>query len=267
LTPGDRLLPERIRKHLGTRSFGRRIYYLPETGSTNAFGLALARAGEASGTLVVADYQSLGRGRLDHQWWSSAGKDLLFSVILRPEAPPPAVLPVTLMFSAIISAELSGRLGADVSVEWPNDMVTQGGKIGGILAEGTATTQESAFFVVGVGVNVNSAADDFPAELNGRVATCRTVSGQTWDRAALLAGVLLAMESGYERFLVDGFEGVRPLYEIKLRFLGRRVEFERGGRRITATVEGVAGDGALKVRPDRAEQSLMLYGEEVWPLT
>lgn len=267
MAAGDRLLPESIREHLNTRSFGRRIYYLPGTESTNAFGLYLARAGESSGTVIVADYQSRGRGRLDHKWCSREGKDLLFTVVLRPKAPVPTILPVTLVFSDVIAAALSDTLGADVLVEWPNDMVLDGGKIGGILAEGAATTKGSTFLVVGVGVNVNSREDDFPSDVGPRVTTCRTVSGRDWDRAALLAGVLLAMEKGYERFLVEGFAGMRPHYEQKLAFLGRRVSFEHHGRVVSATVEGVADDGALMARPDQSREAIMLYGEEVWPVT
>jgi BirA family biotin operon repressor/biotin-[acetyl-CoA-carboxylase] ligase len=267
LTAWSRLLPENIREHLNTRSFGRRIYYLPETESTNAYGLRLARAGEVSGTVIVADYQSRGRGRLDHRWCSREGKDLLFTVVLRPDAPAPTILPVTLVFSDVIADALSDTLGADVLVEWPNDMVAGDGKIGGILAEGAATKEGSTFLVVGVGVNVNSRADDFPSEVKPRVATCRTISGRDWDRAALLASILSAMEKGYERLLTEGFAGMRPRYERKLVFLGRRVSFEHRGRVVSATVEGVADDGALKARPDRSREPIMLYGEEVRPIT
>ena len=267
MNPVDRLLPSRIREHLGAGRFGHRIYYYPETDSTNRVALALARAGEASGTVVVADHQTRGRGRLDHEWSSRLGEDLLFTVVLRPDSPPPTLLPITLVFSAAVSAVLSATLGVEVSVEWPNDMVTPGGKIGGILAEGSVTTPEGSFAVVGTGLNVNSRPDSFSDELRARVATCRTESGRTWDRAELLAAVLGAMEREYERFLVDGFAGMRSQYENKLVFLGRRVFFSHGGRQVVATVEGVDADGALRVLEDGTVERMTLYSEEVRPLT
>jgi BirA family biotin operon repressor/biotin-[acetyl-CoA-carboxylase] ligase len=258
----DRLLPSRVREHLRTRCFGRRIYYYPETDSTNRVALSLARAGEGTGTVVVADYQSRGRGRGDHGWWSRAGEDLLFTVVLRPDPPPATMLPITLVFSAAVSTELSAALGVDVMVEWPNDMVTGGGKIGGILAEG-ASAGETPFAVVGTGLNVNSRRSGFPEELRPRVTTCRTVSGRACDRALLLARILEALENTYERFLALGFAGMRLEYEERLAYAGRSVTFVRRGRPLVATVEGVDDDGALRVLAGGGRETIKLYSEEV----
>jgi BirA family biotin operon repressor/biotin-[acetyl-CoA-carboxylase] ligase len=262
----DRLLPSRVRGYLRTQRFGGRLFYYPDTDSTNRAALSLARAGEPSGTVVVADHQSKGRGRLDHEWSSRAGEDLLYSIILRPGSPPPDLLPITLVFSNAVSTELSGLLGEVVSVEWPNDMVTQGGKIGGILAEGTVASSGDSFLVVGVGLNVNSRFESFSDALRPRVATCRTVTGRTWDRAELLAIVLGAMERDYTRFLSGGFAAMRAQYEHKLVFLGRRVSFVHRDRQVVATVEGVEDDGALRVVAEDTNQRMKLYSEEVHPV-
>jgi BirA family biotin operon repressor/biotin-[acetyl-CoA-carboxylase] ligase len=259
------LYPSRLREHLRTSQFGRRVYYYPETDSTNRVGLSLARSGEPSGTVVVADYQSKGRGRLDHVWSSRAGEDLLFTAVLRPGAPPADLLPITLVFSSAVAAELSARLGILISVEWPNDMVTGGGKIGGILAEGTTASSGDPYLVVGVGLNVNSMPGSFSRALRGSAATCRTVTGKTWDRARLLAVVLGAMERDYDTFLRGGFAAMRTRYEHQLVFLGRSVSFVHGGRRMVATVDGVENDGALRVVPEDSNQPIKLYGEEVEP--
>ncbi len=261
----DLLLPARLKSLLATNDFGRRVYYYPETVSTNTAAVGLARAGEPHGTVVVADFQSRGRGRLDHEWSSRAGEDLLFTLILRPGGTPglKEMLPVTLVFSSALASTLSTALASDVSVKWPNDIIAPGGKIGGILAEGTSRPSGEGFVAVGIGVNVNSRPGSFPEELQGRVATCRSVSGRQWDRAALLADLLKSMEDHYRRFRRDGFEALRPDYESRLTLLGRVVSFERGGRRDTATVEGVDADGALRVRYGADDPPLSLYNEEV----
>ena len=259
-------MPSRVQRNLKTRNFGRRIYYYPVTDSTNRVAMTLARAGEADGTVVVTDFQTRGKGRFDRTWASRAGEDLLFSVILRPDSPPQSLLPVTLVFSALVANALSATLGAQVAVEWPNDMVTRRGKIGGILAEGSVTTPELAFAVVGTGLNVNSLPGDFPDELRDHLATCRAESGHRWDRGEILAVVLEAMEGGYNRFLTEGFAGLRATYENSLAFIGRRVSFSTHGRRVTATVEGVDDDGALRVVADDSQQRLKLYSEEVTPV-
>lgn len=257
------LLPARIRRALGTGRFGRRVYYFPETESTNTAAARLARAGEDEGTLVVSDRQTRGRGRLDHEWWSAEGRDLLFTVILRPGLSAGALLPVTLVFAAAAAATLSERLCVDVAVKWPNDVLAGGGKIAGVLAEASSGTGQPAFVVVGTGVNVNSVPDDFPRALRGLVSTCRQATGREWDRAALLASLLAAMEARYDHFLREGFAGLRRDYEELLAASGRRVSFERDGRRVTATVEGVGDDGGLRVRTLPGGADLVLYSEEV----
>jgi BirA family biotin operon repressor/biotin-[acetyl-CoA-carboxylase] ligase len=212
---------------------------------------------------VVADYQSRGRGRHDHVWTSRPGEDLLFSVVLRPEGPPGSMLPITLVISAAASAALSGTLGTGVGVKWPNDLIAGGGKIGGVLAEGWSVPGGTSRVVVGVGVNVNSTGESFPEEFREDASSCRTVSGREWDRAAVLAGLLHAMEESYERFLREGFAGLRAGYEDALVLLGRRVSFVCGDERVTAVVDGVNAEGALRVRSDRRDRTIDLYSEEV----
>jgi len=257
------MLPSRIRERLVTRQFGRRIYYCPETDSTNRVAMALARAGETSGTMVLADFQTHGKGRLDRTWVSRPGEDLLFTLVLRPDGPPGPVLPVTLVFSAAISASLSGRLGVDVGVKWPNDMMVGGEKIGGILAEGAAVPGGQTYVVVGVGVNVNSTRGNFPDEVGERAVSCRSLTRRKWDRAAILADMLLSMEDDWDRFRRDGFGALREEYERNLVLRGKRVSFDSGGERVTAMVDGVEDDGALRVCGENDDRKRSLYGEEV----
>jgi BirA family biotin operon repressor/biotin-[acetyl-CoA-carboxylase] ligase len=182
-------LPADVRRRLATAYLGRRYYYYPETDSTNDVALALAAAGEAEGT-VVADYQRRGRGRRSHTWSSPAGKDLLFSIVFRPEGDARHALPVTLAVATAISVTLTKCLDVDVLVKWPNDVVTRAGKIAGILAESASSGGRLTHAVVGVGVNVNTNEQDFAGDLHGRAASCRTLSGVEWDRADLLADLL-----------------------------------------------------------------------------
>ena len=260
---GDPLLPSDLRRQLRTKSFGRRIYYCPEVDSTNRFAADLARSGEAEGTLVVAEFQTQGRGRGDHTWSSPAGKDLLFTIVLRPEGAVQYRLPVTLVFSLGVARALSEALGVAVAVDWPNDLVIGGSKIGGILAESAAAPGTADFVVVGFGVNVNSERADFPESIRSGVTSCRVVAGHGWDRAPLLAAILGATESGYEQFRSGGFAALRAEYEERVVARNRRVMFERKGSRKMGVVEGVGDDGALRVRIDEGEEIELLYSETV----
>ncbi len=263
MDPNRRLFPSTIRGQLSTRLIGRRIYYYPEVDSTNRAASDLAKHGEPEGTLVITDFQTSGRGRLDHVWSSPAGKDLLFSLILRPEGDPGFVLPSTLAFSVAISEALSGLFDFDVGVKWPNDLVTTEGKIGGILADRSTTQAGSSSVVVGIGLNVNSRTDDFPVEFRDSAVSCRTLTGNVADRVRVLTEVLQAVETCYRRFRVEGFPVFRRSYVDRLLIKGRTVSFNRGDKRWIGTVTGVQDDGALMVLPPDKDEPMVLYNEVV----
>jgi len=255
------LLPLDVRRYLPTHTVGRRLYYYPETGSTNDAAGFLARGLEPEGTVVYADFQRHGRGRLDHRWHGARNRDLLFSVVLRPLGTPREVLGVTLALAVAISVALAKATGAEVGLEWPNDVVSSGRKIAGILAESGADEAGGRYVVVGVGVNVNSLAGDLPDDIRAIATSCRELSGSPVDRAWLFADVLGAIEAYYDRFRRDGFGPLVSAYEERLVMLGRRVRFEREAKTVTAEVLGVGPDGALRVDVDGVEAAL--YSEIV----
>jgi BirA family biotin operon repressor/biotin-[acetyl-CoA-carboxylase] ligase len=257
------MLPAEVEPHLHTRVVGRRLLFYPETDSTNDVAAGLARGGEPEGTVVYADFQRCGRGRQGHGWTSPSGKDLLFSVLLRPQGEPREVVPVTLAVSLALSVALEKRVGATVGVKWPNDLVTSKGKLGGILAESGSDEDDAAYSVVGVGVNVNTSRADFPPELRDRAVSCRTLTGSEVDRAALFGALLTSLETYYLRFRVDGFAPLVSAYEERMLLMGRRVRFEREGSEVIASVAGVRADGALRVIPDGGGPELALVGETV----
>jgi BirA family biotin operon repressor/biotin-[acetyl-CoA-carboxylase] ligase len=247
---------------MATARIGRRVYYYPETDSTNDVALSLARAGEPDGTIVITDHQRRGRGRRSHTWVDAPGRDLACSLLLRPEMEPRGVLPVTLAVATAVSVALSKLLDADVSVKWPNDVITGPGKICGILAESVTASGSMGYVVVGLGINVNASAADFPEELRDRVASCRILTGAEWDRAFVLADVLGTIEAYYDRFRREGFGPLVSAYEERLWQKGKLVRFERDGESCSGEVRGVAADGALRVHLDDG-RDVELYGETV----
>lgn len=255
----ERLLPRSVQQALVTEVFGRRMYYLCEVDSTNRLAKTLAALGEAEGTVVATDFQTHGRGRRDHHWFSAPSENLLFSLILRPTASPAEVLPLTLAFSVAIADMLSERLQRKILVKWPNDIVTGDGKLGGILAEGSTRAGRLDYVVAGVGINVNMKAQRFPDGTDA--VSCASLSGQPHDRAELLALLLSRLEQMYREFAAGGFARIAPHYNSRLALRGRRVEFVRGGRGRSGEVIGVEHDGALAVR--LAGDVVALYDEEI----
>lgn len=260
---GD-LLPGEIKKRLATRVFGRRVYYLPEIDSTNRLAVELARAGEPHGTMVVADYQTSGKGRWNRRWESPRGRNVLFSMILRPDASAGKVLPLTLALSVGVAEAIEAITGRKVGVKWPNDVTVGERKISGILLEGSTRGLRTAFVVAGIGVNVNAASEDFGEELRDRSCSCLTLTGTEWHRADVLARILSSLESAYDGFARDGFQSMAGRYKASLTVLGKSVRFKKSGEVFVGTVVDIAADGGLVVGTGAG--TLTLYEEEVFGL-
>jgi BirA family transcriptional regulator, biotin operon repressor / biotin---[acetyl-CoA-carboxylase] ligase len=136
------------------------------------------------------------------------------------------------------------------------------GKLAGILAESSSSSSGLAHLVVGIGINVNVRAEEFPALLHHPAASCHTLTGQDWDRADIAADVLGTIEAYYDRLRRDGFATLRSAYEARLLFFDQEVTFEHNGVRSSGVVRGVAPDGALRVEGVGGEETL-LYGESI----
>jgi BirA family biotin operon repressor/biotin-[acetyl-CoA-carboxylase] ligase len=256
------ILPAHVREQMFTSVIGQRLYYYPETPSTNDVALELARAGEPDGTVVYTDSQTSGRGRGANTWISPPRRDLALSLILRPEGPVRSVLPITMVISIAISVVLTKLLDVDVGVKWPNDVVSGGRKLAGILAEGVSRGGESTFVVVGIGINVNSVAEDFPVEIRDTVTSCAQTTSQEFDRAGMMADILGTIESYYQRFRVDGFGPLIATYEDRHVLADQSISIRDDNSEYGGVVLGVQEDGALMIRSDTGHE-IRLYNETV----
>jgi BirA family transcriptional regulator, biotin operon repressor / biotin---[acetyl-CoA-carboxylase] ligase len=178
------------------------VQVVARTGSTNADLLAAARAGAAAGSVLVAEEQTAGRGRLDRSWQSPKGAGLTFSVLLRPAAIPPGCrgwLP--LLTGVAVAGALARKTAVAARLKWPNDVLADGPgdprKLAGILAE-----QAGGAIVVGVGLNVSATREELPP---GRATSLLLAGGSNLDRQAILTAVLGELEQWYLRWT-----GARP---------------------------------------------------------
>jgi len=175
----------------GTR-FAGKITHLATTGSTNTLALDAAQAGAQEGAVWVADEQTAGRGRGGHGWHSAAGDGLYVSVLLRPKMALGEALWLSLATGLAVQAAVYETTGELPDIRWPNDMILNGRKFGGILAETSASGDALRFAVIGIGLNVQHA--EFPAELRSIATSLRIETGQEWSREELLASLLRALE-------------------------------------------------------------------------
>lgn len=227
-------------------------------GSTNDVAKRLAEGGALAGTTVLAETQTAGRGRGGSHWHDRPGASLLLSVVLRPRLPAdgpgaPGTLPLRV---GLVVAEAIERLaGLSPRVEWPNDVVVEGGgaeaagghKIAGILCEGALSERSSSYIVVGVGVNVHQEQDDFEPELRSRATSLRLIGARSCSRPDLAQAILAGVRE-------LGENAVRPLDHETLDRLAHRDAL--AGRivsvdgRIAGRAHGIAADGALLVKKD-----------------
>lgn len=194
------------------------LRWLPETDSTNLQAAGWARQGAAHGSLVVAGFQTAGRGRLDRRWLAPAGSSLLFSVILRPSWPVHR-WGLLALAAGVATCRALEELAVPAAVKWPNDVLLDGRKVAGILAE-------SAQGVVILGVGVNVGQRSFPEEISATATSLELHTGRSFGRADLLAGIIRHLAP-----VVDGPpEAVVDAYRPWCRTLGRpvRVGLESG---------------------------------------
>jgi len=229
----------------GTR-LGAKLLMLDVLESTSRTLRELAQEGEPEGTVVVAEEQRAGRGRLGRGWSSPKG-GLWFSLLLRPPVAPSEAPKLTLMAGIAVVEALERQLGLRARLKWPNDVLVQGKKLCGILAESrSGATLE--FVILGIGINANFLVSALPEELRKTAISAREVLRKPVDRMALLRAILNELETGYTAFCAGDTGAIVARWKELTETLGRKVRVETG----TGIVEGVAEDvdesGALVVR-------------------
>ena len=233
---------------LGGRLIGSEIYYLSQTESTNSLALELARKGATEGTVVIAEKQTGGRGRLGRTWQSPAG-NLYLSVVLRPAVPMSSAPLVTLMGAVAVASAIRRHLCIEAGIKWPNDILLAGRKVAGLLTEMSAEPDRIRHIVLGIGVNVNMDVSALPSEVRNTAMTLAHAAARPVDRTILLGEILHALDEWYERFqrgTDDVLTGWRNLNVT----LGNPVTVRGSAEMITGLAADVDREGRLIVQTD-----------------
>jgi BirA family biotin operon repressor/biotin-[acetyl-CoA-carboxylase] ligase len=247
------------------RRFGRPLHFFSEIGSTNDAAARLADQGAPEGTTVVAAAQSAGRGRLGREWFSPPGAGLYVSVVCRAPAAAPFL---TLAGGVAVASGIRRATALPVHIKWPNDIVVEAAaspgrrKLAGILAEASSAGAGLEYVVLGMGINIRSAA--YPRELADRATSIETELGRIPDAAAVLADTLVALEealdllvAGHARELLDQWRALAPAAR------GTAVEWEGPSGTVTGTTAGIDDTGALLVRTISGIERI-ISGEVRW---
>ncbi len=238
------------------------LKYYRAVDSTNLTARYLAEEGCPSYTTVIAEEQVRGRGRLGRGWHSPAYSGLWFSIILRPEMISMAeAAPVTLVTAAALASRLKREWGLEVKIKWPNDLLLEGKKFGGILSEIKGEPDRIEYLVVGIGLNVNQQGVDFPIELKTTATSLFAESGREFDRTALFLSLREELCRAYELFIEKGFYPFRDQVLSCNSFIGRQITVTWGGGSLEGTAVDLDENGSLMLRDVSGKVHRIYYGE------
>ena len=254
MQPSPPLTRDTINSTLATTWVGRRIELFDSLPSTNREAVQLAQADVEHGTVVIAESQTAGRGRLSRTWFSPPGVNLYCSIILRTAHPPERLtewLSWLPLISALAAAEAIEQVSPiRVSVKWPNDLLISERKAGGILCESGTGTRSDPFQIIGIGINVNGDEEDWPIDLRGSATSIWQERKMVVDRNRLLAQLLLELEHCLDELATHGTNRLALAYHQRCSTIGITVRATlAGGEVILGLAEGIGRDGSLRVRP------------------
>lgn len=258
--PSDRLDKGRILEALGDSMFSGNIVLREKMDSTNLFAKELARHGAPEGTLVLAEEQTAGRGRLERRWVSPGYVNLLFSILVRPSLPMDRVFVLTMILAIAAVDGIKALHRLDALIKWPNDLYIGNRKLGGILTEFSAGEGKIEYVILGLGLNVNWNPGDEEGVLHP-ATSIRVESGTAVSRNELLVAVLKKFEYDYCLLSPGRMEGLYRRWNALSMILGKEVHIRSREEHIRGTVLRIDPSGALIIRDKRGEERKILSGD------
>ncbi|MBU0908211.1 MAG: biotin--[acetyl-CoA-carboxylase] ligase [Proteobacteria bacterium] len=245
-----------------TQLSGHPLILLAETVSTNSDALELSRGGAPSGTVVIARSQTGGRGRLGKTWLSPADSGLYFSMLMRPSLDPADLPKITLAAGVALCRAVSRFSHSGPMIKWPNDLLVDGKKCGGILTESEFGKDPQPLVVLGIGLNVSTPPAAFPEELQGKVTSLEAHSRKPICRTTLLQGILSAIDTIMARMEAGDFAGILEEWRSFDATVGRRLTWVTTGRQaITGVSLGPDNEGRLHIKDDLGRIHEVLSGD------
>ncbi|QHZ47402.1 bifunctional biotin--[acetyl-CoA-carboxylase] synthetase/biotin operon repressor [Bacillus sp. NSP9.1] len=261
----DKISENEIRLGLKTEKMGQTIYFQDVVASTQKIAHELANNGAAEGTIVVADKQTEGRGRMARGWHSPKGNGVWMSIILRPEIPVQKTPQLTLLAAVALVQAIEEATGISAEIKWPNDILIGGKKAVGILTELQAEADQVHSVIVGTGINVNQLRDDFPEELQETATSLRLSGGKKVDRAALIQTILLTFEKRYRDYLTHGFQPIKLLWESYALSLHRELTARTLNGTFHGKALGIDDEGVLLLETSEGIQKIYSADIEISP--
>ncbi|GLB57968.1 biotin--[acetyl-CoA-carboxylase] ligase [Cytobacillus sp. NCCP-133] len=243
----EKVTADEIRLGLKTKTLGRHIQHEESVDSTQKIAHRLAYEGAAEGTVVIAEEQVSGRGRMDRRWYSPKSTGVWMSVILRPNIPPPMAPQLTLITAVAVVQAIEDLTELTPQIKWPNDILMNGKKVTGILTELQADADRIISIIIGIGINVNQQLDDYPDELKNIATSLSIEKGEKLSRAELIKIILGKLENLYKLYLDKGFYPIKLLWESYAVSIGKNLTARTITGSIYGKALGITDDGVLMI--------------------
>jgi BirA family biotin operon repressor/biotin-[acetyl-CoA-carboxylase] ligase len=244
----------------------RLIKKIAQTESTNSLAMEMGKQGAVAGTVVVAVTQTRGRGRLQREWFSPPGTGLYFSIILRPQLEPIDLPKITLAAGVAICQAFEQVCQLSLGIKWPNDLLVDGKKLGGILCE-TAPINDSndepgILVILGVGLNITTPESAFPEQVRGKATSLLAATGQDFDKETVLDAVLGGIDDTIARLESGKFGAILDQWRARDVLLGKTLSWlNPAGRVVTGRALGIDGSGQYHIRDIRGRIHRVVSGD------
>lgn len=244
----EKITADEIRLGLRTSFIGRNIHYEDSVGTTQKIAHRLAYEDVPEGTVVIAEEQISGRGRMNRKWHSPKYTGIWMSLILRPNIPLTKAPQLTLLTAVSVVQAIEDLAGLTPEIKWPNDILLNGKKIAGILTELQAESDRIHSIIIGMGINVNQKLTDLPLDLQKTASSLLIEKGEEISRASLIKSIFSQFEKLYSLYLDKGFLPIKLLWESYAISIGKQIK----ARTLLGTIEGkalgITDDGVLLIK-------------------
>lgn len=253
-----------LRWGLHTEWLGKTIIHKTEVSSTQTLAHEAAQDGAKHGTVIIADEQTRGKGRMNRPWHSLKEKGIWISILLRPNMLPMLAPQLTLLTATVLADVIYEQMEVRPQIKWPNDILIDGKKMAGILTELQAEQDQIQYVIIGIGMNINQTKTDLPKEIQQKATSLRIETGTEWDLTQFTQQLLETFERNYTSYKENGFSEVKHKWESYGFKIGQPISIQTMNRQWKATFSGIADDGALLIKNDDGSVEKLYSAEIDW---
>jgi BirA family biotin operon repressor/biotin-[acetyl-CoA-carboxylase] ligase len=258
----DILFPTEIQRNLHTKYIGKRIYYFLKVDSTNTLAKRMLldlKDQEEEGTVIIAEKQGRGKGRLGKEWFSPSG-GIWISILLYPDINLSYLSLITLMASVSIAKAINEFLQINTQIKWPNDILFKDKKICGILTETRINSNNTNCVIVGIGINVNIKMVEFPENIRMHLTSLQEITGEKVSRVMLTRNVFSEFEKYYEIFKEGKFSLILNEWKLLNNTIGKNIAIDTGSKIVTGEVIDITEKGGLILVNDDGQSVEIISG-------